>query len=681
MRIKGIALDNIRSYVQQEIKFPEGSVLLSGNIGSGKSTILLAMEFALFGLMRGTLSGAALLRNGTDRGSVRLDFSVEEKEITIYRSLKRTKASVTQDAGWVEINGVRKEATAVELKQKVLELLNYPLDLLTKSKSLVFRYTVYTPQEEMKHILFCDQEERLDILRKVFGVEKYKRITSNTQLIASKLRENMREIAGYIADLENKRENRNSKADEVKEHESKLKRMLGPLKKASEKALEAKSTLAEIESRMKEVNSLQQELTGRKVELEHAIRERKRLKEESEALEKEVKGMEGLKAEELMPQIEKKKLAITAAENLLRKIVRDVQELKVKIRISKDIVDKVNKLSKCPTCLQDVPDSHKTGIKDKEKQKIGSLSSEFEKGVKEEIAKGQEIERLKSEMDELIALEKEAAIIRQMMREVEEKKKRLSSASKQLSETKSLIGTLNSAIEDLYKRIEPFAKVDEEYATAKEDYEAVADDKNKLEVEKARVEATVSAVKSELKGIDHEIKEKEGKRDELNKLSGLQDWLVKDFVSLVSAMEKSIMFKVHESFNSLFERWFGILVEGDVINVSLDEFFTPRIGQNGYDIEYDFLSGGEKTAVALAYRLALNQVINNLMSGINTRDLIILDEPTDGFSSEQLDRMKMLLEELEVGQMVIVSHEPKVESFVDTVIRFEKAEHVSRAFS
>ena len=90
------------------------------------------------------------------------------------------------------------------------------------------------------------------------------------------------------------------------------------------------------------------------------------------------------------------------------------------------------------------------------------------------------------------------------------------------------------------------------------------------------------------------------------------------------------------------------------------------------------LSGGEKTAVALAYRLALNQVINNISNSINTKDLIILDEPTDGFSSEQLDKMKYVIDELEAKQIILVSHDQKIESFVDNVIRINKAEHVSQ---
>ena len=52
MILKYIKLENIRSYLNQIIEFPTGSVLLSGDIGSGKSTVLLAIEFVLFGVKR-----------------------------------------------------------------------------------------------------------------------------------------------------------------------------------------------------------------------------------------------------------------------------------------------------------------------------------------------------------------------------------------------------------------------------------------------------------------------------------------------------------------------------------------------------------------------------------------------------------------------------------------------------
>src|SRR3989344_1613872 len=111
MLIKYIRMHNIRSYISQEIRFPEGRILLSGDIGSGKSTILLAIEFALFGIKRGDLSGESLLRNGKAGGSVELCFEIEGKEIIIHRKLKKGASGIVQDNGWIIINGRKKEAS------------------------------------------------------------------------------------------------------------------------------------------------------------------------------------------------------------------------------------------------------------------------------------------------------------------------------------------------------------------------------------------------------------------------------------------------------------------------------------------------------------------------------------------------------------------------------------------
>ena len=54
MKFKRIKIKNVRSYKNQELEFPEGSFLLSGNVGSGKTSILLAIEYGLFGLQPGT---------------------------------------------------------------------------------------------------------------------------------------------------------------------------------------------------------------------------------------------------------------------------------------------------------------------------------------------------------------------------------------------------------------------------------------------------------------------------------------------------------------------------------------------------------------------------------------------------------------------------------------------------
>ena len=188
MRLRSLQLENIRSHVQTRVEFPKGITLLRGDIGSGKSTILQGIEFALFGILRGILSGTNLLRHGETKGSVTLAFEVQGKEIFIKRTLKRSKERVEQNEGVLIIDEVVQNLTPTELKVRILELLGYPLDLLNKSKSMVYRYTVYTPQESMKQVLQETAEIRLDLLRKIFNVDKYKVIRENVQLFLKKLR-------------------------------------------------------------------------------------------------------------------------------------------------------------------------------------------------------------------------------------------------------------------------------------------------------------------------------------------------------------------------------------------------------------------------------------------------------------------------------------------------------------
>jgi len=103
--------------------------------------------------------------------------------------------------------------------------------------------------------------------------------------------------------------------------------------------------------------------------------------------------------------------------------------------------------------------------------------------------------------------------------------------------------------------------------------------------------------------------------------------------------------------------------------------------QSGIEMDYSFLSGGERTAVALAYRLALNQTISTVMTSIKTKNIIILDEPTEGFSEIQIDKMREILIELKAKQLILVSHEQKMDSFVDSIIKVRKEAGISKVES
>jgi exonuclease SbcC len=205
--------------------------------------------------------------------------------------------------------------------------------------------------------------------------------------------------------------------------------------------------------------------------------------------------------------------------------------------------------------------------------------------------------------------------------------------------------------------------------------------KNKIEMAVTEKKTRIGSIIEEAKRVEHEIRKKEEKRKILTKKRQYIDWIEKSFINIVSIIEKNILGSLYNEFNALFQEWFDILIEDELINAKLDDEFTPIVQQNGYDIEIENMSGGEKTALSLAYRLALNKVINEITTDIKTKDLIILDEPTDGFSEQQLDKIRDVLERLAMKQTIIVSHESKIESFVENIISIQKQEHISSVVS
>ncbi|MEM2974993.1 MAG: AAA family ATPase, partial [Candidatus Bathyarchaeia archaeon] len=71
MRIETVELENIRSHLNSTVAFNKGFNCLVGGLGRGKSSILYAIDFALFGDPL-TRSYEYLLREGANNGKVTL---------------------------------------------------------------------------------------------------------------------------------------------------------------------------------------------------------------------------------------------------------------------------------------------------------------------------------------------------------------------------------------------------------------------------------------------------------------------------------------------------------------------------------------------------------------------------------------------------------------------------------
>ena len=539
----------------------------------------------------------------------------------------------------------------------------------------------------MKQILVGDKDMRLDTLRKVFGIDKYKRVKDNSKIFVSKVKEKKKELEGRVSDLNEKRLEEESRKKEINEIEKKIKAVVPDLKLIKEGILKKKECIDKIEKDFEKLNELKKDLELNDLKLSHKVEARRDTKEELEELSKQIKELEielkedgEVNIERVRREIVEKENQIKVFETIVREIGNNLNGLMVKKNHSTEIKDKISKLNVCPLCKQNVTKQHIDQVNNVEDGRIKDFSlsiNEFEGQLKKAESK---LSALKEEFDELRRKEHKFELIKLKISGVREKSKTKEKLLQTQIAIKKEIGEINSKKTELFKELEKFKDIEKSYSKLKDELNELQEREREIEIKKAGLDSEMRNLNGIIARLGEEIKEKLKLKEDLQRLTQLQYWLDEHFTNLVETIEKAIMLKVHSDFDSLFQKWFDILIDSEVLKIKLDNEFSPLIEQNGYDGDYAHLSGGEKTAAALAYRLSLNQVINNLMSTIKTNDLLILDEPTDGFSTEQLDRVKLVLDELDLKQIILVSHETKIESFVDNVIRFEKKEHVSEAF-
>ncbi|HLC87198.1 MAG TPA: AAA family ATPase [Candidatus Nanoarchaeia archaeon] len=679
MQIKKIILKNIRSYDHEEIELPDGSTLLCGDIGSGKTSILLAIEFALFGLQPGQ-RGSGLLKNGKDNGGATIEFEVSNKQIIIERTLKRSK-TISQDYCSISIDGEKKEISVTELKNLVLDLLNYPKEF-SKKQNILYKFTVYTPQEEMKQIILEDAKVRMNTLRHVFGIDKYKRILENALIVTSKLREERRVKEALTLTLEDDKLNIVQKEDELETKGYSLESIEKELfikQEARRKVQEEKDKIIE---KTEEKRKYEQEIEKTKIFIssknESIISNQStmsQLKTQIESLSSMVFDKSQIVDLENHLNINKKEREKLSEKNL--QISSEMASLKMKIEESKKLEQKISNLEVCPTCLQEIDALYRANVLNKTHNEI---SYAFNKIQDIEIDKKQLLEKIQKidlDMSEIQKKIYDLNLLKIKLESIKEKQSRLEDLKNINEMLEKDVSLLKTQIESLRSKSFELAKYDIILEKKQKELDQALKEEKIIEIKSAELKKEIELFTRQIEELKEKTKSTEEIKKQLDYLINLEEWLSKKFIPVISNIERNVMVHLKAEFSKLLSEWFSMLVS-DNFNILLDDEFTPVVEQHDYEIDYNYLSGGERTAIALAYRLALNQIINSLLSKIKTKDLVILDEPTDGFSEQQLDKMRGVLDQLNVKQLIIVSHEQKIEGFVENVIKLKKENGISK---
>ncbi len=471
MRLKKIHLENVRSYENETVDFHPGSTLLCGDVGSGKTSILLAIEFAFFGLQPGQ-RGHALLRNGENEGKVIMECEVDGKEVRIERTLKRGK-TVSQGYCAITINGEKNEMSVSELKSKVLELMNYPREF-AKKQNIMYKFTVYTPQEEMKEIILQDAETRINTLRHIFGIDKYKRINDNTSLLASKLREEKRIKEALTEDLEGERSLFLSKEKELEEKNKLLLLAKEALTLRISKRKACEGEKEDLVKKVEEKNKFKQEVEKTNIVVsskESTLIDNTKL---MSVLRTQLQSLQSNNLnEEVLLEKEREVLVLRNERDVLNnKLItlgKTMYSLEIKNKENQKILETLKELQTCPTCLQEVEPIYKSHVKnnlDNNSSKNNQSLSAFQE-EKESHEKDLEILKDKIKIaDDRIQEIKMFLLRKEQMKEKEERIRDLENVNLSLEKD---IALLKSHNESLKSFISDFLKFERMLLTKNEE--------------------------------------------------------------------------------------------------------------------------------------------------------------------------------------------------------------------
>jgi DNA repair protein SbcC/Rad50 len=665
MLLRKLRLKNIRSYNDGEevnLDLPDGVVLFEGDIGSGKSTLLYALEFALFGFS--DMKGAHLLSEGRREGNVSLTFESGGTEYTIERRLRLRGDDVAQDECNISSGGVKERLSASDLKERVVSILGFNEPTHPKAESLVYRYAVFTPQEQMKEILLQNPDERLHVIRRVLGAQSYQVAAENSEVVEKRIREIAYGLKMSGEDLEQKKSEAASRSKTAAHLESEIPKLRQAEALASKrsKSLEdewkrsrdEREALSKSEAR---IPLVKQDLAAMKASIEE---DEQKLRELEERLANELgptmsKFRSLPKPEGTLVEFEKES---DGAKERLGQLAESRRNLESEVTKTRDLLAR----GICPLCGQRISGdlSDRTGHVEAEIARVVDEIDQLE-GRLGALSKSVEAVRefAEAEKDYSRAVEDQGRVEKEMR-----------SLRKRIQESNMRASRLMSELEGSERKVREMREVSERILDLEAKLEGAREDERKAGRDLTQAATELDDVKRELESLAAEVQRKEEALRESRRLGSYQTWLSSFFRPTVELIEKQTLVHAAARFNEHFQRFFTSLVDDPDMVVRVREDFSPVFEREGFEQEYAALSGGERTSMALAYRFALNAVVRESVS--SSPELLILDEPTDGFSKEQVYKMRGLLQELDSRQVILVSHERELESMADHLFRVEK---------
>jgi DNA repair protein SbcC/Rad50 len=561
--------------------------------------------------------------------------------------------------------------STTELKERVLDIIKFNEPPNPRAQSVIYRYAIFTPQEEMKEVLLREDDERLETLRKAFRLEEYSVATENCSLVVTGIGKQSSFFEGAASGLDDNEVELQKTREEVAEIQTRLEPLRADQVLANNNHESKKKELEDLKRKKIEMSKAEERVPLLRRQLNEKRAQSDRLSQQNQNLlndlrdtyEPKIRELESVERTTDLTEIELKQ-----QREQLSDAKSSLERMKARLDERLSNFDSLVENRSCPVCERPIEPNDfatKSGHVRKERD-------EKQAAITENQRKIGEIERL---IDELGKFEKAQSTLEPLLNQRKSALGTIEENKIQIAKLSSEISGLQGELKTSEEEIKPLQEVSAQI-------QIVQNEVDGLQTQLINLLGEISGKEERARGLrENETKLLEtivNKKAQLRKKDSLNEhrsWLTEYFVPTVQLIEQQALVQINLRFNQQFQKWFQLLLDDPDLQARVDESFAPIIEREGYQQEFPTLSGGEKTSVALAYRLALNMLVQEISTGTN--NLLILDEPTDGFSKEQLSKIREILNQLACPQVILVSHENELEAFADQVIKVSKKDGVS----
>jgi DNA repair exonuclease SbcCD ATPase subunit len=692
MKIDVVVLENIRSHTKSTVPFTHGFNCVVGGVGCGKSSILYAVDFVLFGDAVGR-SFDYLMREDADWCRVTVQFSHNGNTYKLVRGLKRKGKSITQDIEQLKL--FEEEKLLASMKT---DAIAEQLKAITGLDRDLYREIVWFRQEHLKELLDAKPRDRQTRLDELFGLSDYEVAWSN---IAQYQRDYETEKRVYEKDpdvmgLEKLSAEYNRASEEFTLLEMDLEdsaQRLEVAKRALEEAdlrlkrsEEKKLAVEELKRKEARVNANIANMTRNLASLTERVEGKKtiidNLQQRQTSLDSQMKlcisklEQAGLPANQPFDQLSPflagldDKISQMRAEQeaTSRGIQQDQKRAATLVETGE---------GKCPVCSQPLLGNYKTDLLSSIKQ---------ENGEREKT-----INHLRLEV---ATLQKTKTVASEAYTNLQNCLTRGGDLKSRIAEEETSLKTLTAELE-MQQRLD----VEQHHELEMLVLEISKFDLSELQAAKDKKDQALK----QYYAVDSDLRTKENlKKDLARRLDDTKDRInlaqeklermekIRRTVELLSAVRdayRSIQPKLRSEFvkvlRNFVQQILDNLVGGEtpMLNVVIDETYTPYVkSEAGVDREVANLSGGERTLLAFSYRLGLGQLIMQSRTG-HGLSMLMLDEPTENLGSEDgsIERLAEAISRFKaIEQIIAVTHSEDFAAKGDHVIILDKEAGVSK---